>query len=106
MGGRVAGRPDDASAFSGRGAAHAVNINAAWVDGGPAHPDSGWARSTWDVLKPYATGGLYMSFLRDEGPELVSAAYGANYHRLAEIKCRVDPENLFHLNQNIVPARL
>jgi FAD/FMN-containing dehydrogenase len=49
--------------------------------------------------------GAYVNFVGDEGPERVRAAYpGATYDRLAEIKRRYDPDNLFRLNQNIPPA--
>ena len=47
----------------------------------------------------------YVSFLGDEGPERIRAAYpGGTWDRLRTIKARYDPTNLFHLNQNIPPA--
>ena len=46
----------------------------------------------------------YVNFMPDDEPERVEAAYGANYRRLAEIKRRYDPDNLFRMNQNIRPA--
>jgi len=104
LGGEVARRPEATSAFSGRGAAHAVNINAAWTEGGPGHPDVAWVRAQWDALVPHATGGLYVNFLGNEDETLVRAAYGSSYGRLAEVKARYDPENVFRANQNIVPA--
>jgi len=63
-----------------------------------------WARAYYDALLPFATGGGYLNFMMEEGTDRVAANYGANYQRLAEIKARYDPENLFRINQNIKPA--
>ena len=54
-------------------------------------------------LDPYAIGGAYSNFVMDEGPDAARACYGDNYERLAAIKARYDPDNLFHHNQNIAP---
>jgi FAD/FMN-containing dehydrogenase len=57
------------------------------------------------ALAPFATGGVYVNFLGNEGEARVRAAYGdAKYDRLAGLKRRFDPENLFRLTQNIPPA--
>jgi FAD/FMN-containing dehydrogenase len=55
-------------------------------------------------MTPYAMDGVYVNFLSQEGDERVKSAYGENYERLAELKARYDPENLFGTNQNIEPA--
>jgi FAD/FMN-containing dehydrogenase len=54
----------------------------------------------------YSSGGLYLNFagLGEEKEALVKAAYGANYERLAELKAKYDPGNLFRMNLNITPA--
>jgi FAD/FMN-containing dehydrogenase len=52
---------------------------------------------------PYASTGAYVNFMTEEEGDRVAAAYGANYERLVQIKTLYDPENLFHLNQNIKP---
>lgn len=101
MGGAVARGGD--SAFGGRSAAHTVNLNAAWTEGGPSHPDIDWVRRYWQALAPHATGGLYVNFLGNEGADLVRAAYGPSYDRLAAIKARYDPDYVFRINQNIIP---
>ena len=106
MGGEVERQHDALSAFSGRGAAHAININGAWTAGGPSHPDIEWVRAQWEALVPHSTGGLYVNFLGNEDEALVRAAYGSKYSRLAEIKARYDPQNVFRANQNIAPAGL
>jgi hypothetical protein len=64
-----------------------------------------WTVGYWDALHPYSMGGAYTNFMMDEGADRVRASYGANYKRLAKIKGRYDPGNLFHVNQNIQPTR-
>ena len=64
-----------------------------------------WGHSYWEALHPFSAGGAYVNFLMDdEGQARVKAAYGDNYARLAAIKGRYDPANLFRVNQNIHPA--
>jgi len=65
----------------------------------------GWARDYWLALHPYSAGGGYINMMMDEGVDSVQAAYRDNYARLAQIKASYDPGNLFHVNQNIKPAR-
>ena len=76
------------------------------VDPDPAKGEriSAWAKSYWDALHPYSAGGAYVNFMMDEGQDRVKASYRDNYQRLAEIKKKYDPTNLFHVNQNIKPA--
>jgi FAD/FMN-containing dehydrogenase len=65
-----------------------------------------WCRSCFTALEPHATGCVYVNFMHnDEGEARVWAAYGARYERLARIKARYDPDNVFRSNQNIRPAR-
>jgi len=63
-----------------------------------------WTVSYWEALHPYSAGGAYTNFLMDEGEDRVRAGYGANYERLTRVKAAYDPDNLFHVNQNIKPA--
>jgi FAD/FMN-containing dehydrogenase len=63
-----------------------------------------WAKDYWLALHPYSAGGGYVNMIMDEGEERVKAAYGDNYARLAKIKAKYDPQNLFHVNQNIKPG--
>lgn len=63
-----------------------------------------WARRYWAALHPYSAGGAYVNFLEEEGEARVRAAYRDNYDRLAAVKSRYDPGNLFRQNQNIAPA--
>jgi hypothetical protein len=104
LGGAIDSLPDDASAASGRHAAHALNINASWADGAPRHPDIGWCREYAAAMEQHATGGVYVNFLHnDEGESRIRAAYGDRYARLALIKARFDPDNAFRANQNVRP---
>ncbi len=77
------------------------------VDPDPANARSisEWAKAYHDALHPYSAGGGYVNFMMDEGQSRVRASYGGNYERLAEIKGTYDPDNLFRVNQNILPAR-
>ena len=105
LGGAIARLAEDSSAAGGRDAAHAINVNAAWPEGGPHHPDIAWCRDYFAALQPHATGEVYVNFLHnDEGEARIRAAYGARYERLARIKARYDPDNVFRSNQNIRPA--
>jgi FAD/FMN-containing dehydrogenase len=54
--------------------------------------------------EPYASGGVYLNFVGDEGDDRIRAAFGDNFDRMAAIKQRYDPSNLFRLNHNIRPA--
>jgi FAD/FMN-containing dehydrogenase len=56
-----------------------------------------------DDLRPF-THGIYVNNLEDEGEHRIREAYGPGYGRLAAIKARYDPGNIFHANQNIRPA--
>ena len=55
-------------------------------------------------MAPYASPGVYVNFLGDDGEAELRAAYRASYDRLAAIKAQYDPTNLFRRNQNIRPA--
>ena len=75
------------------------------VDADPANAErvSRWAKEYWSALHPYSAGGAYVNMMMEEGHDRVEAAYRDNYPRLVAIKNRYDPDNLFHVNQNIKP---
>jgi FAD/FMN-containing dehydrogenase len=77
------------------------------VDPDPANNAllTAWAKDYSAALHPYSAGGAYVNMMMDEGEERVKASYRDNYPRLARIKAQVDPQNFFHVNQNIKPAR-
>jgi FAD/FMN-containing dehydrogenase len=76
------------------------------ADADPANAEllKRWTVDYWDALHPYSAGGAYVNFMMDEGQERVQATYRGNYQRLAAIKQKYDPDNFFHVNQNIKPA--
>ena len=103
LGGAVRRVPDEATAFSGRGAGYALNINAVATDRDSYPEQAAWARRMWEAMRPHGNG-VYVNFLDREGNDRVRAAYGeAKYRRLAALKRAWDPDNLFRLNQNITP---
>jgi FAD/FMN-containing dehydrogenase len=109
MGGAVARVPDEATAFAGRDAAHNIVIDAAWLreqSGEHAAAESAWARRFLHALQPHGAGGVYVNFLdSDDDSSRVRLAYGDRiYRRLAEVKARYDPDNVFHHNKNIQPG--
>ncbi len=63
-----------------------------------------WSNDYWNDLHPHSSGGAYVNMIMEEGQERVQAAYRDNYPRLAQIKAKYDPENFFHVNQNIKPG--
>ena len=63
-----------------------------------------WARRYWEALHPYTLGGSYINFMMEEGQDRIKASYGDNYERLQKVKTKYDPDNFFHVNQNIKPA--
>jgi hypothetical protein len=76
------------------------------VDPDPANGEAitTWCKDYFDALHPYSAGGAYVNFMMDEGQERVQASFRDNYDRLAAIKSKYDPTNLFRVNQNIRPA--
>jgi FAD/FMN-containing dehydrogenase len=103
LGGAMARVPADATAFAHRSSPIMVNLAAFYG------PDDRARRKEWVAEFAAALNqgnpGAYVNFLTDEGPERVRAAYpGATWDRLASVKARYDPTNLFRLNQNVPPA--
>lgn len=97
----------DDTAFSYREAGFTHVIAALYPDPADTPKNREWVRSYWEALHPYSAGGAYVNFLmdeKDEGPDRIEASYRNNYGRLAALKKKYDPNNLFHVNQNIKPA--
>jgi FAD/FMN-containing dehydrogenase len=96
---------EDDSPVGNRDARYVLNIGGAWEQEADDAENVAWAREAWNGLKAFSTGGTYINFLtQDEGPERTEAAIGKSLARLAEVKARWDPENVFRTNRNIVPG--
>jgi len=99
--------PRDTTAYSHRDAKYNLILIACWTDPGESEVHIKWTRDLWEALVPYSTGGVYVNNVgseADDGATMVRSAYGANYPRLAVLKKKYDPANLFRHNQNIKPA--
>jgi FAD/FMN-containing dehydrogenase len=107
MGGAVARAPRDATAYPGRDVDHNIIIDAAWLpeqDDTVGTAETAWARAFLDALQRHRAG-VYVNFLDSDDTSRVREAYGDDtYRRLAEVKAKHDPENVFHNNKNIQPA--
>ena len=93
----------DAMAYRHRDAKFVLNVHGRWDEMRDDERCIAWARAFFQASAPYASDGAYVNFMTEEESDRVAAAYGANYDRLAQIKKQYDPDNLFHLNQNIKP---
>jgi FAD/FMN-containing dehydrogenase len=105
LGGAMSRVEPGATAFGSRDARFLVNYVGLWLD--PAGDDAGiaWARTASEAMAPYGTGARYVNFLANEGEAGVRSAYDAEtFTRLQALKARHDPDNAFHLNQNISPV--
>ena len=102
--------PRDATAYAGRDVAHNIVIEGVWLpDESAEHAaaETAWARRFLEALQPHRAG-VYVNFLdSDDDTSRVREAYGDDtYRRLAEVKAKYDPENVFHNNKNIQPSTL
>ena len=103
--GAVQRRKRDATAWGYRDAAWSMVIFGVDPDPAKAPALKKWARDYWEAVHPFNLAGAYANFMMDdEGESRVKAAYGENYDRLATLKKKYDPTNLFRVNQNIRPA--
>jgi FAD/FMN-containing dehydrogenase len=99
--------PADATAFGHRSAQYCLVVETGWQEAGAADSHRGWATRLTAAMEPFTSGAAYLNDLgraSDEGRDAIRAAYGTNYARLAALKAKYDPTNLFSHNQNIEPA--
>lgn len=94
----------DSTAFAQRDVRYFVLLGPQWSPGDDPTPHAAWADQFWAALQPHTTSGVYVNYLGDEDDQRVRTAYGPNYTRLAQLKRRFDPANVFRLNQNVRPA--
>jgi FAD/FMN-containing dehydrogenase len=106
FGGAVQGVAADATAFGDRSMPFMLSLDAIWSNASGDDANIGWVRNFWKDMQRHSTGRLYLNFPgHGEGTNLVRDAFGAEaYGRLQKVKRKYDPQNLFHMNQNILPA--
>jgi len=105
LGGAVNRVPADATAYPHRDIEFVVNAHTRWREASQDNTCIAWARGLYEAAAPFATGGVYVNFMpADEGSRVRTGAYGSNFARLAALKARFDPGNLFRMNQNVVGA--
>jgi FAD/FMN-containing dehydrogenase len=93
-----------ATAFPHRQPGYNLALIGEWLDPAETETNIRWVRETFAALEPYMAPQVYVNYLGDDETARTRDAYGPNYARLAELKRRYDPQNLFRLNQNIDPA--
>ena len=93
----------DATAFAYRDANFATVIAGMWPDPAQNEANIRWVRDYYDATAPHSEEGGYINFMADDDQGRIRANYRDNYQRLVDVKRRYDPDNLFHLNQNIRP---
>lgn len=104
LGGATTRPAPDSAAYAHRDALFVMNVHGRWEDPADDKRCIGWARDYFQASAPFASGGVYVNFLTADEVERVRSAYGPNYDRLAQVKKKYDPTNLFRMNQNIKPA--
>jgi FAD/FMN-containing dehydrogenase len=93
----------DATAYRNRDAKFVMNVHGRWERASEDQRCIGWSREFFEASKPFASAGAYVNFMTEEEIGRVAAAYGPNFERLRQVKRKYDPNNVFHLNQNIKP---
>jgi FAD/FMN-containing dehydrogenase len=94
----------ESTAFPHRSEGYNLLMLTQWADPALTERSVAWARESYAALDPYLEAGRYVNYMdRDDSGAQVAMAYGSSYARLREIKAKYDPENVFHMNQNIRP---
>jgi FAD/FMN-containing dehydrogenase len=93
-----------ATAYPHREPGYNMVLAGEWLDPSDDEANIAWVRSTFDALRPHTADAVYVNYLAVDEPDRIRAAYGPNWDRLVALKRRWDPDNVFHLNQNIDPS--
>ncbi|HEY7968051.1 MAG TPA: FAD-binding oxidoreductase [Solirubrobacteraceae bacterium] len=105
LGGEMARVGETDTAYGNRSASFLTNFLGVWPDPAQDSDNIAWVRAISDAMAPHGTGARYVNFLAEEGEAGVRSSYDADtFARLQKLKARYDPENFFHLNQNIPPS--
>jgi FAD/FMN-containing dehydrogenase len=105
IGGAVRRVAEEATAFHGRHISFLLNAEANWEDAADDDANMAWVREMLAAAQPFSDGSRYLNFagLQEEGDQMMADAFAGKYAKLARIKQKYDPENIFRLNQNIKP---
>jgi FAD/FMN-containing dehydrogenase len=104
LGGAAARVPSETTAFAHRARPLMINVAAVYASPDEDSVHGAWVEEAAAALRR-GDDAAYVNFLGDEGADRVHAAYpGATWDRLADVKRRYDPDNVFRLNQNVPPA--
>jgi hypothetical protein len=104
QGGAIARVGDDSTAFAGRAAAFEVSADSDWDEPALDEANRDWVRRAMEIVEPDAVVGRYVNEVAESGPDETRAIYGdAKLAWLTTLKRAWDPDNVFHLNHNIVP---
>src|SRR6266446_5713731 len=93
----------DDTAFAYRNANFATVIAGMWPNPAQNKANIQWVRDYYDATAPYSEEGGYINFMAEDDQDRIRANYRGNYDHLVEVKRKYDPDNLFHVNQNIKP---
>jgi hypothetical protein len=96
--------PSGGAAYPHRELLYDLVIMSHWIDTDDDQVNISWNRKLWEALQPYLSSKVYVNTLGVEGQDRVKQAYGKNYEKLAQLKRKYDPDNIFHMNQNILPG--
>src|SRR6185437_6487313 len=105
LGGAVNRVAAEATAYPHRATEFVLNVHTRWREPAQDNECIAWARSFFTAMAPFADGGVYVNFMPADEVDRLPAAYRANAARLAAVKAKYDPDNIFRMNQNIAPAR-
>jgi FAD/FMN-containing dehydrogenase len=92
------------TAFPHRTAAYSIHVFPGWADPGSDERNMSWARGLADAIAGYGSSGVYVNMLAEDEGDRIREAYGPNFVRLAKLKAKWDPENVFRRNHNILPS--
>jgi FAD/FMN-containing dehydrogenase len=105
LGGATTRPSAESTAYPHRDTRFVMNVHGRWDDAADDQRGITWARNFFNAAAPFASGGVYVNFMTADEGDRVGAAYGSNHRRLAAIKAKYDPTNLFRTNQNIRPQK-
>jgi FAD/FMN-containing dehydrogenase len=91
------------TAFAYRDATYGMVFLAGWADPANDAERIKWLREYYAALSPYSEPGGYINFMQDDDYGRIRDNYRQNYERLVQVKRSYDPDNLFHINQNVAP---